>query len=60
MATVNAEMEKHSLDGNETRVKKYLKRLAGDERVKHKRNPAPFCLDMYGKWSAAGVVKTKD
>jgi hypothetical protein len=60
MAAVNAEMEKHGLDGNETRVKKYVKRLAGDERVKHKRNPAPFCLDMYGKWSASGVVKTKD
>jgi hypothetical protein len=53
-------LSKHGLDGNETRVKKYVKRLAGDERVKHKRNPAPFCLDMYGKWSASGVVKTKD
>jgi hypothetical protein len=41
-------------------VKKYVKRLAGDERVKHKRNPAPFCLDMYGKWSVSGLVKTKD
>jgi hypothetical protein len=60
MAAVNAEMEKVGLDGNETRVKKYVKRLAGDERVKHKRNPAPFCLDMYGKWSVSGVVKTKD
>ena len=60
MTVVNAEMEKHGLDGNESRVKKYVKRLAGDERVKHKRNPAPFCLDMYGKWSASGVVKTKD
>ncbi|MBX9844554.1 MAG: hypothetical protein K2Z80_22370 [Xanthobacteraceae bacterium] len=59
-AAVKAEMEKYGLDGSETRVKKYVKRLAGDERVKHKRNPAPFCLDMYGKWSAAGVVKTRD
>jgi hypothetical protein len=59
-AAVNAEMEKVGLDGNETRVKKYVKRLAGDERVKHKRNPAPFCLDMYGKWSVSGLVKTKD
>ncbi|MBX9828464.1 MAG: hypothetical protein K2Y27_26160 [Xanthobacteraceae bacterium] len=59
-AAVKAEMEKYGLDGNETRVKKYVQRLAGDERVKHKRNPAPFCLDMYGKWSAAGVVKTRD
>ena len=60
MTAVNAELTKHGLDLNETRVKKYVKRLAGDERVKHKRNPAPFCLDMYGKWSASGVVKTKD
>jgi hypothetical protein len=60
MAAVNAELEKHGLDLKETRVRKYVKRIAGDERVKHKRNPAPFCLDMYGKWSASGVVKTRE
>jgi hypothetical protein len=60
MAAVNADMQKHGLDEKDPRVKRYVKRLAGDERVKHKRNPAPFCLDMYGKWSASGVVRTKD
>jgi len=60
LAAVNAELTKHGLDLNEKRVKQYVKRLTGDERVKHKRDPAPFCLDMYGKWSAAGVVKTRD
>jgi hypothetical protein len=60
MTAVDAEMEKHGLDANEKSLKKYLKRIAGDEWAKHKRNPAPFCLDMYAKWSPSGVVKTKE
>ncbi len=60
MKTVDAEMEKHGLDANEKSVKKYLKRITGDEWTKHKRNPAPFCLDMYAKWSPTGLVKTKE
>jgi hypothetical protein len=60
MKAVDAEMEKHGLDASEKRVKKYLKRISGDEWTKHKRNPAPFCLDMYAKWSPSGVVKTKE
>jgi hypothetical protein len=57
---VDAEMEKHGLDANEKSVKKYLKRITGDEWTKHKRDPAPFCLDMYAKWSPTGIVKTKE
>jgi hypothetical protein len=57
---VDAELEKHGLDANEKSVKKYLKRVTGDEWTKHKRNPAPFCLDMYAKWSPTGIVKTKE
>jgi hypothetical protein len=60
MKAVDAEMEKHGLDAGEKRVKKHLKRVSGDEWTKHKRNPAPFCLDMYAKWSPSGVVKTKE
>ena len=60
MKAVDAELEKHGLDANEKSVKKYLKRVTGDEWTKHKRNPAPFCLDMYAKWSPTGIVKTKE
>jgi hypothetical protein len=60
MKAVDAEMEKHGLDANEKQVKKYLKRVSGDEWTKHKRNAAPFCLDMYAKWSPTGIVKTKE
>jgi hypothetical protein len=60
MKAVDSEMEKHGLDASEKRVKKHLKRISGDEWTKHKRNPAPFCLDMYAKWSPSGVVKTKE
>jgi hypothetical protein len=60
MKAVDAEMEKHGLDANEKSVKKYLKRITGDEWTKHKRDPAPFCLDMYAKWSPTGIVKTRE
>jgi hypothetical protein len=54
-----ADLEKHGLDAKESRVKKTLKQIAYDEYRKYKTNPSPFCLDMYAKWSASGMLKTK-
>jgi hypothetical protein len=56
---VTAELEKHGLDAKERHVRKTLKQLAYDEYRKYKNNPSPFCLDMYGKWSASGTIRTK-
>jgi hypothetical protein len=54
-----ADLEKHGLDAKESRVKKSLKQIAYDEYRRYKNNPSPFCLDMYGKWSASGMLKTR-
>ena len=54
-----ADLDKHGLDAKESRVKKTLKQIAYDEYRKYKTNPSPFCLDMYAKWSASGMLKTK-
>ena len=54
-----ADLEKHGLDAKESRVKKTLKQIAYDEYRRYKNNPSPFCLDMYAKWSASGMLKTK-
>ena len=56
----NARLEQLGLDPNARHVKGVVKKQASNVRSRHRYDPAPFCLELYGKWSSAGLLKTKE
>jgi hypothetical protein len=56
----NERLEKLGLDPNARRVKGIVKKMNSDLRSRHRYEPAPFCLELYGKWSPPGLLKTKE
>jgi len=56
----NARLERLSLDPNARHVKGVVKKQLKDVRSRHRHEPAPFCLELYNKWSSAGLLKTKE
>lgn len=56
----NARLEKLGLDPNARHVKGVVKKQAKDIRSRHRHEAAPYCLELYNKWSSAGLLKTKE
>jgi hypothetical protein len=56
----NARLAQVGLDPNARRLKGVVKKQASDIRSRHRHEPAPFCLELYNKWSSAGLLKTKE
>jgi hypothetical protein len=56
----NVRLEQFGLDPNARRVKGVVKKQTSDIRSRHRREPAPYCLELYNKWSSAGLLKTKE
>ncbi len=56
----NARLAQLGVDPNARRVKGVVKKQASDIRSRHRHEPAPFCLELYNKWSATGLLKTKE
>ena len=55
----NARLEKLGLDPSARHVRGVVRKLATDIRSRHRHEPALFCLELYGKWSSVGLLKTK-
>lgn len=56
----NARLAELGLDPNARRVKGVVKKQASDVRSRHRHEAAPYCLELYNKWSSAGLLKTKE
>jgi len=56
----NAQLTELGLDPNARRVKGIVKKQASDIRSRHRSDAAPYCIELYNKWSPAGLLKTKE
>lgn len=56
----NARLAQLGLDPNARRVKGVVKKQASDIRSRYRSDAAPYCIELYNKWSPAGLLKTKE